>query len=211
MDHVRRQVSWASQGGLCASTHGFRLRPRGVGCVLSGGASGGGSPSFGGWAAWLQDELFPSLWVFSGREGTEEGRGCCWPCPPLWAGFRRVAFCSPGSLPVITGGLSWDEIAWPRRRVTLSGSGVSGGRPCSATPGHFFVCPPLRGPPSWDSSHRAHGGHVWPPEGGELGPHLCPAPRPGLKNLPRYWEGGSCSVLCRNIKSYAGHQELAEQ
>ena len=77
VDHVRQRVSWAPQGRLCASTHGFRLSPRGVECVLSGRASGGSSPPLGGQAAWLRDELFPSLWVFSRREGTEESRGHC--------------------------------------------------------------------------------------------------------------------------------------
>lgn len=76
-----------------------------------------------------------------------------------------------------------------------------------------LLSPSAEGPASWDSSRGAHGGHAWPPESEERGPRLCPAPppRPELKNLPRYWEGGSCSVSCRNIKSYAGHQELADQ
>lgn len=47
VDHMRQWVSWASQGGLCSSTHGFCLGPRGVGCVLSGGASGGAAPFLG--------------------------------------------------------------------------------------------------------------------------------------------------------------------
>lgn len=124
-----------AMGQLGVPGRALRLHPR----LLSRSQGGGvcafwrglwrGSPLFGSWATWLQDELFPSLWVFSCWEGTEEGRGCCWPRRLPQAGFRRAAFCSPGSLLVITGGLSRDEIAWPRWRATSSGSGVSGGRP----------------------------------------------------------------------------------
>lgn len=206
-----------AMGQLGVPGRALRLHPRlrlGVCVSLEGPLEG---QPFWELATWLQDELFPSLWVFSGWEWTEEGRGCCWPRRLPQAGFRRAAF-SVLLAPMITGGF-WDANSLARWRATVRSGGSVGDCPTVHRPLLSDLRPPLlsrrplRGLPQLGQQPRRPMGGTRGSLRVRAGAPPCPVPphRPELKNLPRYWEGGAVLRSGRNIKSYAGHQELADQ